>query len=133
MKKAYQHPLPPPPSPYISLNREQVARIMVDAVRPYCIMCYDPPPKVWADMSQREQAVYLGIVGALIDDRDLTAERYHATVAERMRADGWKHSVVADYTLKTHPLVGPWSDLRPQYRSRQCFLFAIARQLLYPG
>lgn len=117
----------------IRLNHDQIARLAHESFREQCILYIDAPPARWADARPAQRQSMLGLVARVAKDRSLTPQRLHEEwLAERLTA-GWSVGPMHDTINLRSPMVVPWAELSPKYRSKQGLVFAIIHHLLYPG
>lgn len=119
--------------PVIRLDHQQVARIAHEALRSYCLTVYDNPAPPWADAHEQVRAEMVALVGYLARTPGATPRSKHGEWLADATARGFHQGERLDVRRKTHPLVVPFEELSPKYRSKQAMLFALITHLLDPS
>ena len=91
------------------LTTEEVARIVNDANRAYCIAIGDPVPELWDNLDEEtKQSAMDGISFAL---KGASPEESHNNWMKFKTEHGWTYGEEKDLEKKTHPCLVPYDEL----------------------
>jgi hypothetical protein len=111
------------------IGTQDIARIVHEANRAYCVTIGDNSQKPWdeAEQWQKDSAVK-GVEGVLEGTITNPREAHESWLAEKERA-GWKYGPVKDVEKKEHPCFVDYDELPEQQRTKDALFFAIVDAL----
>lgn len=93
------------------MNIEQVAEIVHETNRLITIALGDAPQPHWAEAPQRMRDDTMSMIAHTLANPQKTAEQDHENWLAGKRTAGWTYGQEKSETLKTHPLMIPYSEL----------------------
>lgn len=96
--------------------------------RAFCVAIGDNSQVTWewAEQWQRDSAVN-GVKGVINGDGPVES---HITWCNQKYADGWKHGLVKDAGLKTHPCLVPYNDLPEEQKAKDAVYVTVVKAVL---
>ena len=104
-----------------------IARIVHEANRAYCVTLGDPSQVAWDDAPNWQQASAVNGVEGILDGRITRPEQSHESwLAEKTRT-GWRYGPVKNAETKEHPCFVPYVELPPEQQVKDAIFFAVVR------
>jgi len=112
------------------LTKEQIAKIVHEINRNYCISLGDESQKKWDDISEKQKYSVLQGVELLYDKLDVTAKDLHDSWVSNKVADGWIYGKEKSEDKKTHPCLVPYHDLIHDQKVKDIIFRAVVLSLI---
>jgi hypothetical protein len=116
----------------IKFDHDQIAKVVIGAIRELCILMHDGPPPVWADLSDDARQSITELIVHLANNPFHHAIDVHQAFLDKKRAEGWSEGAYLDTLSKRHPLVKDWDLLSPKYRTKENLKVSMIKHLLQP-
>ena len=113
-----------------AMNLEDIARVVHEANRAFCITHGDMSQPAWDEAPewQRKSAI-TGVQKIVNHEITRPYESHESWMAEKV-ADGWIYGEVKDPEAKTHPCLVPYEELPVEQQMKDYLFFNITNTLL---
>lgn len=111
------------------MTNEQIARVVHEANRAYCVTLGDTSQVAWDDAPQWQRDSAIEGVGKMLDGTYTSAEQQHQGWLDFKAADGWTYGPVKDAEAKTHPCMVPYSELPAEQQTKDHLFRAVITAL----
>lgn len=112
------------------ISIEEIARVVHQVNRAYCLAIGDTSQVRWEDAPQwQKDSAFNGIL-KIVENPEMTPEQSHDEWSLKKMQDGWKYGPVKDEILMTHPAMVPYSDLSAEVKAKDYIFSEIVKELL---
>ena len=109
------------------MTPEQIARVVHEANRAYCVTLGDTSQPAWDVAPDWQQTSAIkGVVGILAGTITRPEESHDSWLREKAET-GWKYGPLKNAETKEHPCFVPYAELPPEQRTKDAIFFAIVR------
>lgn len=108
---------------------EPVARVIHEAIRAWSAAHGQSVMPEWAAAPQWMKDSTFASIKFVLDHPDADAGAQHVQWMEQRRAQGWTYGPQRDETLKTHPMLVPFSELPIMEQKKDDLVTAIVHAL----
>lgn len=113
-----------------TMSDEQIAAIVHEAVRQYCISTGDDSIKEWKKCPQWQKDSAIDGVKSVRNNPNITSKQIHQKWLDHKIKDGWTYGEEKDEKAKTHPALLDYSKLPSQQKVKDDIFLGIVKTLI---